>query len=116
MKSVFLFSKLPKKMGAFSSMKDVALYNSNKEDFCYGMRAQGNHESRGNGCPRSVIGHIYVQGKDYAARLSVKGEFQIFDNGTKIWQGKTSRQANETSLQFLVRLWVTKYFHEEIAA
>ena len=68
------------------------------------------------GCPRSVIGHVYIKGKDYAARLSVKGEFQIFGNGIKIWQGKTSRHANEESLQSLVRLWVTKYYHEEIAA
>ena len=95
---------------------EVALYNSNKDDFAMEYTLKEITKIGDEGCPRSVIGHVYVQGKDYAARLSVKGEFQIFDNGTKIWQGKTSRQANETSLQFLVRLWVSKYFHKEIAA
>ena len=44
-----------------------------------------------NGCPRSVIGHVHIKGKDYAARLSVKGEFQIFNNGIKIWQGENKQ-------------------------
>lgn len=95
---------------------EVVLYNSNKEDFAMEYTLKEITKIGDKGCPRSVIGHVYIQGKDYATRLSVKGEFQIFDNGTKIWQGKTSRQANEASLQFLVRLWVTKYYHEEIAA
>lgn len=97
-------------------MKDVVLYNSNKEDFAMEYALKEITKIGDKGFPRSVIGHVYIQGKDYAARLSVKGEFQIFDNGTKIWQGKTSRQANEAPLQFLVKLWVTKFYHEEIAA